>query len=150
MDFGSGFKNFLDSHHIKHINSKLTIIPNFPEFGNEVRNIIKIIKELSNIYARLKNQYIFRYQTVFSARFNVQDEDNQVLDETDFFISLNINHNLTESDLDKIDVRSPSEHQVLQQEMKDSGWRFDKLNSLTVYFYKTGKLNGSNYVKIPL
>ena len=34
--------------------------------------------------------------------------------------------------------------------MKDSGWRFDKINSATVYFYKTGELNGSNYVKIPL
>ena len=34
--------------------------------------------------------------------------------------------------------------------MKDSGWRFDKIKSMTIYFYKTGELNGSNYVKIPL
>ena len=34
--------------------------------------------------------------------------------------------------------------------MKDSGWRFEKNNSMTVYFYKTGKLNGSIYVKNPL
>ena len=34
--------------------------------------------------------------------------------------------------------------------MKDSGWRFDKIISMMVYFYKTGELNGSNYVKIPL
>ena len=34
--------------------------------------------------------------------------------------------------------------------MNDSGWRFDKINSMRVYFYKTGELNGSNYVKIPL
>ena len=34
--------------------------------------------------------------------------------------------------------------------MKDSGWRFDKVNSMTIYFYTTGELNGSNYVKIPL
>ena len=34
--------------------------------------------------------------------------------------------------------------------MKDSGWRFDKINSMAIYFYKTGELNGSNYVKIPL
>ena len=63
---------------------------------------------------------------------------------------MNINHNLTESDLDKIGVRSPLEHQIQQQEMKDSGWRFDKLTSITVYFYKSGELNGSNYVQIPL
>ena len=34
--------------------------------------------------------------------------------------------------------------------MKDSGWRFDKVNSMTVYFFKTNELNGSYYVKIPL
>ena len=34
--------------------------------------------------------------------------------------------------------------------MKDSGWRFDKINSMTIYFYKTTEMNGSNYIKIPL
>ena len=34
--------------------------------------------------------------------------------------------------------------------MKDSGWRFDKTNSMKVYFYKTGDINGSNYTKNPL
>ena len=32
-----GFKIMLDSHHINHANSKLTITPNFPEFGIEIR-----------------------------------------------------------------------------------------------------------------
>ena len=63
---------------------------------------------------------------------------------------MNINHKLTEADFDNFDVKSPLEHQIQQQVMKDSGWRFDKINSLIVYFYKTGELNGSNYVKIPL
>ena len=63
---------------------------------------------------------------------------------------MNINQNLTESDLNKIDIIAPLEHQIQQQEMKDSGWRFDKIISMTVYFYKTGDLNGSNNVKIPL
>ena len=145
-----GFKNDLDSHHNIYANSKLTITPNFPEIGIEIRYINKIIKELSGIYARLLNQYKFRYRTVFSARFDKQDEENQVLDETELHENLNFNHNLTESDLDKIDVKSPLEHQIQQQKMKDSGWQFDRINSLTVYFYKTGELNGSIYVKIPL
>ena len=145
-----GFKINLDSHHIIHDNSKLTIIPYHPEFGIELRYINKIMKELSIIYARLINQYKFKYQTVFSARFDKQDEDNQVLDETELFINLNINHNLTQSDLDKINIISPLEFQIQQQEMKDSGWRFDKINSMTIYFYKTSEMNGSNYIKIPL
>ena len=68
-----GFKINIDSHHINHDNSKLTIIPYHPEFGIEFRYINKIMKELSVIYARLINQYKFKYQTVFSARFDKQD-----------------------------------------------------------------------------
>ena len=51
-----GFKINLDSHHINHDNSKLTIIPYHPEFGIEVLYNNKIMKELSVIYARLINQ----------------------------------------------------------------------------------------------
>ena len=77
-----GFNFTLESHHNNHAKSKLTITPNYPEFGIEIRYINKIIKELSVIYARLINQNKFRYHTVISARFDKQDEDNQVLDET--------------------------------------------------------------------
>ena len=87
---------------------------------------------MSVIYARLINQYIFKYQTVFSARFDKQNEDNQVVDETEIFNNLNINHTLTQTDIDNIDVKSPLEHQIQQQEMKDSGWRFDKTISMIV------------------
>ena len=63
---------------------------------------------------------------------------------------MNINHNITQSDLEKSDVRSPLEHQIQQQEMKDSGSRFDKNNSMIVYFHKTGEIKESKYVKISL
>ena len=52
-----GFKINLDSHQINHANSKLTILPNYPEFRIEVRYINKIMKNLAIIYARLINQY---------------------------------------------------------------------------------------------
>ena len=56
-----GVKINLDSHNLHHANSKLTVIPNYPEFSIEVRYINKIMKELSVIYARLINQYKFKY-----------------------------------------------------------------------------------------
>ena len=34
--------------------------------------------------------------------------------------------------------------------MKESGWIFDKINSMKITFYKTGELNGTSYIKIPL
>ena len=108
----AGFKINLDSHHINHAISKLNITPNFPEFGIEIRNIIKIVKELSNIYARLMNQYKFKYQKVFSARFDKQNENNQLLNETELFNNININQNSTQTDIDNIDVNSPLDHQI--------------------------------------
>ena len=105
-----GFNITLESYHNNHAISKLTSTPNYPESGMETRYNNKINKELSAIYARLKIPYKFKYQAVLSARFDKQDEDNQVLDETELFINLNINQNLTESDLDKIDVKSSLEH----------------------------------------
>ena len=145
-----GIKINLDSHHINHANSKITITRNHLEFGIEFRYINKIMKELAVIYARLINQYKFKYQTVFSARFDKQDEDNQVLDETEIFNNLNINHSLTGTDFNNINVVSPLDYQNQQQEMRDSGWRFDKINSMTLYFYKNTEMIGSNYIKIPL
>ena len=86
------------------------------------------MKKLSNFYARLKNQYKFKNQTVFSGRFDKQGEDGQLLDETELFINIKINHNLTKTDIDNFDVVSPLDHQIQQQQIKDSGWRIDKIN----------------------
>ena len=136
----------LESHHNNLAISKLNIKPNYPEFGSEVRYISKIIKEISPIYGRLMNQNKFKHQTVFSARFDKQAEDNQVLDETEIFIILNINHNLTKNELDKIDNKSLSKRQIQAQEIKNSGWKFVKNKSMAVYFSKTGEMNVPRYV----
>ena len=143
-----GFTITLERQHNNNANSKLPNKPNYPDFGIEVCYIKKSIKQLSVIYARLINQYIFKFQAVFSARFDKQDEDNEVLDETELFIKLNINHNLTETEFDNNnDFKASLEHQIQQQEMKDSGRRFDKINSMIIYFYKTGEINGRSYDK---
>ena len=57
--------------------------------------------------------------------------------------------NLTQNDFVNINVRFQLEHQILNQETKDCGWRFDKSNSMTIYFRKTTDMIGSNNVKIP-
>ena len=63
---------------------------------------------------------------------------------------MNINKNLTDTDIKNIDVKPQLEHQIQIQESKESGWIFYKNNSMKIRFYKTGELNGSNFVKIPL
>ena len=63
---------------------------------------------------------------------------------------MNIDHNLTENDINDIDFKSQLEHQIESQETKESGWIFDKITSMKIRFYKTGELNVSSYIKIPL
>ena len=128
----------------------MSIIPKFPEYGIEFRYINKIVKELSIIYARLINQYKFKYHTLFSATFYKIIEEDQRYNEIEIYMNSKINHNLTESDIDNNDVRSQLEEQIQMQELKESGWIFDKINSMKISFYKTTEMNGTSYVKIPL
>ena len=81
-----GFKINLDTQYINHASSKLIITPIFSEHGIEVRYNNKIMKEFSVIYSRLLNQGMFKFQTVDSARFDKQDEDDQVFDEQNYFL----------------------------------------------------------------
>ena len=128
----------------------MTITPNFPEFGVEFRYFNKIIKELSVSFARLKNQYRLKYHTSFSASFYKINEEDQRNNEIEFYINLNFDQNLTESDIDNIGIRFQLEHQFQIQETKETGWIFDKINSMKISIFKTGELNGSSYVEIPL
>ena len=63
---------------------------------------------------------------------------------------MNNNNNLTEADINKIDVKSQLEHQIQIQGTQESCWIFDKIISMKIGFYKTGELDGSSYVEIPL
>ena len=72
------------------------------------------------------------------------NEEHQRNDEIELFIILNNNQNLTQTDINNIDVKSQLKHQIQIQETKESGWIFDKTNSRKIRFYTTGELNGSN------
>ena len=76
----------LDSHHINHINSKITINSNHLEIEKILFN--EIVKQMSNLYAVFLNHCTFKYQTVFPVRFDEQDEDDQVLDENESYNNL--------------------------------------------------------------
>ena len=95
----------LDSHKINHKNSILTFQPNFPELKIEFRYNDKIPREMANIYARLINQYIIKNHTIFSVRYDKQDEEGEMMDEIELHMNLNIKYNSTESDIEYFNVR---------------------------------------------
>ena len=72
--FKSCMKTNLDRSHIDHSNSKLTISPNHIEIKK--LHVSNNLEQVSNINARLTNQYKFKYQTVFSAIIDKKDEDD--------------------------------------------------------------------------
>ena len=105
---------------------------------------------MATIYARLQIEKKFKYQTLFSAKFDKQDIDGQMLDETELYINLNNIQILTEGDNTNIDNISPLEIEIQKQEIKNGGWRCDKINSRTIDFNKTIELSVSSFIKILL
>lgn len=105
------YKIDLDSHHINHTNSKITISSKY-ELEVEISEINSILREMSITYARLINQYKFTNQTVFSTVFDKQDEVGFELDKTNMFISFKINQNLTKTDIDEINIESQLYFQI--------------------------------------
>ena len=88
------------------------------------------------------NHYKFKNHTLFSTSFHKINQEDQRSDETELFINLNINQNLTASNIDNNIVKSQLEHQVQIQKTKESVWIFDKTNSMKIRYSKTSELNG--------
>ena len=100
-----GFKIYLEGQNIIHANSISTITPIYPGVGIETRYFKKILKEMATIYASLINQCRFQKNIIFfSASFYKINEEDQRSDGIELFINLSINHNLTETDINNIDV----------------------------------------------
>ena len=57
---------------------------------------------------------------------------------------------MTEFVIDIVNIEWDFERQSQQQELKESGCNFDKINAMTKYFYKSTELNGRSYIKIPV
>ena len=115
----TGSKFNLENHNIIHGNSLINIFPNFPDITIETRYNNKIPKEMATIYARLTNQYKFKYHILFSASFYKINEEDQRSDGTELFFNFNNIHKLLETDIDNIDVKSQLEHQFQIQETKN-------------------------------
>ena len=69
-----------------------------------------------------------------SGRFYELDDNDQLLDETELFINLSYDQNLTESDTDTFNNFFQLEYHIQNQELNDSGWLFDKIDSMKTTF----------------
>ena len=82
--------------------------------------------------------------------FNKFEEDGDIRKEAEVVVNLSMINNLTESEIDNANIQWEVEARKQNLEMRESGWHFQRVNSLTISFYNTGNMDGSSYVIIPL
>ena len=99
-----------------HLNSKITIESKH-DLQTETRQRNSILETI--IYARLTDQYKFKHQVVFSALSEKLIELGYIDNKTERYISLKINHSLTQSDSDYLTIVSQVEAQIENQQMKE-------------------------------
>ena len=140
----------VDSHHKKDLNSQITITSKFDNTGIEMYYIDKIFKEMAHLYAKYINQYKFKYQLSFMLLFNKFEEDGDIIREAELTVTLNMINNLTQTEIEDVNIQWDVEARKQNLEMKESGWNFQRINSMSISFYNTGNMDGSSYVRIPL
>ena len=140
----------IDRHNKKDLNSQITITSKFDNTGIEMYFIDKIFKEMAHIYAKFINQYKFKYQLSFMLLFYKFEEDGDIRKEAEMTVTLNMTNNLTQSEIDNVDIQWDLEARKQNLEMRESGWNFQRVNSMTISFYNTGNMDGSSYIKLPL
>ena len=112
--------------------------------------INEIFKEVAHIYAKYINQYKFKYQLTFMLLFNKFEENGDIKKEVEITVTLFLTNNLTQSEIGNVNIQWDLEARKQNLEMRESGWNFQRVNSMTISFYSTGNMDGSSYVKIPL
>ena len=65
--YSVAFNIIINSHHINHTNSKIIITPKHKFEAIVINNIVK---QISILYGRLRNQKKYKYETVLSATFD--------------------------------------------------------------------------------
>ena len=139
-----------DKHHKKNLNSQITTTSKFDNTGIEMNFVDEIFKEMSHIYAKFINQYKFKYQLSFMLLFYKFEEDGDIRKEAEMTINLNMTNTLTQSEIDNVNVQWDLEARKQNLEKQESGWVFQRVNSMTISYYNTGNMDGSSYVKVPL
>ena len=89
---------------------------------------------MANMCAKLINQYKFKYQLTFLAPISKDEEDGEKANQIELPIILCITDNLTQSELDNINIQWSLGNSIQAIEIKESGWIFQRINSTKIGF----------------
>ena len=79
------------------------------------------MEEMSHIYAKLINQYKFKYQLTFLVLFKNYGEHIEITSEIESPFTLSITHSLTQFQIDNITIQCDLDNRIQSIEMKESG-----------------------------
>ena len=102
------------------------------------------MKEMSHIFAKIVDQYRFKFESTFLVLFNKYGEDIETPSEIELPITLSNTHNLTQPEIDNINIQWTLEIRIQSVELKNSGWNYRKINRMGTSFFESGELNGSS------
>ena len=92
------------------------------------------MEKMSGVFAKLINQYQFKYILTFLVLFNKYGEDNEITSEIELSITLSITHNLTQGEIHSINIQCTLENRIQGIEMKEVGWNFQRNNTMRISF----------------
>ena len=96
--------------------------------------IDKIFKEMSHIYAKFIKQYEFKYQLSSMLLFYKFEEDGEIIREAETSINWSMITNLTQSEIDNVNIQWDLEARKQNLEMRESGWIFQRVTSMTISY----------------
>ena len=135
----------MEKHHSKKSNSIINITSKFNNIRIDIIQFNRISEEMVIINAKMIFSYKIKNQVSPSASFNKNREDGEMILQIELTFTSSQTENLTQPETDNINIQWTLENRIQRIEMPESG-----INSMKTFFFKTGEINESLYVKLPL
>ena len=130
------------------LNSELKVVGKANQYINKY-HINNIVKQLSIKYGELIRQFKFKIRFYANVKYLLEYEA-ELPEESNHYIGVDIIHILTRIQLNDIDNMTELDNEIETRDMEGSGWNFQGISHLKIYFHKTNPINGMTYKKFPI
>ena len=130
------------------LNSELKVVGKANQYINKY-HINNIVKQLSIKYGELIRQFQFKIRFYGNVKYLLEHEDEPTED-SNHYIGVDIINILTRLQLNDLDIMTDLDNEIENRDMQRSGWNFQGINHLKIYFHKTNPINGMTYAEFPI
>ena len=130
------------------LNSELKVVGKANQYINKY-HINNIVKQLSIKYGELIRQFKFKIRFYANVKYLLEHED-ELPEESNHYIGVDVIDILTRLQLNDLDITTELDNEIENRDMEGSGWNFQGINHIKIYFHKTNPINGQTYIKFPI